>query len=87
MPKERLKSSVSELRDQLETEDTVDQARREELEALANRIDAMINGDGEHWEETLVHGLEQQLIRYEEDHPVLTRTIQNVLNAISGLGV
>lgn len=87
MPKETLKSSVSELRDQLDVEDAVDETRKEELEALASRIESMINGDGEHWEDTLVHGLEQQLVRYEEEHPVLTRTIQNVLNAIAGLGV
>ena len=47
----------------------------------------MINGDGDHWEEALVEGLEKQLIIYEENHPKLTRIIQNILSAISGLGV
>lgn len=87
MPKETLKTSVDELRGHLDEDDSVDEARREELEALASRIDSMINGDGEHWEEALVEGLEKQLIIYEEDHPKMTRIIQNILSAISGLGV
>ena len=87
MPKEILKTSVSELREQLGADETVDESNREELEALAARIESMINGDGEHWEEALVEGLEKQLIIYEENHPVLTRTIQNILTTISGMGV
>jgi len=87
MPKETLKTSVEELRDQLGGDSSVDQANKEALEELAGRIDSMINGDGDHWEEALVEGLEKQLIIYEENHPVLTRIIQNILSAISGLGV
>ncbi|MBV1920950.1 MAG: DUF4404 family protein [Pseudomonadales bacterium] len=87
MPKETLKTSVEELRDQLGGDNSVDEANKEALEELAGRIDSMINGDGDHWEEALVEGLEKQLIIYEENHPVLTRIIQNILSAISGLGV
>ena len=87
MPKETLKTSVEELRDQLGEDSSVDQANKEALEELAGRIDSMINGDGDHWEEALVEGLEKQLIIYEENHPKLTRIIQNILSAISGLGV
>ncbi len=87
MPKETLKTSVEELRDQLGGDNSVDEANKEALEELAGRIESMINGDGDHWEEALVEGLEKQLIIYEENHPVLTRIIQNILSAISGLGV
>jgi len=87
MPKETLKTSVEELREQLGGDSSVDQANKEALEELAGRIESMINGDGDHWEEALVEGLEKQLIVYEENHPVLTRIIQNILSAISGLGV
>jgi hypothetical protein len=87
MPKETLKTSVEELRDQLGGDNSVDEENKEALEALAGRIESMINGDGDHWEEALVEGLEKQLIIYEENHPVLTRIIQNILSAISGLGV
>jgi len=87
MPKETLKTSVDELRDQLGGDSSVDQVNKEALEELAGRIESMINGDGDHWEEALVEGLEKQLIIYEENHPVLTRIIQNILSAISGLGV
>ena len=87
MPKETLKTSVEELRDQLGGDNSVDEENKEALEELAVRIESMINGDGDHWEEALVEGLEKQLIIYEENHPVLTRIIQNILSAISGLGV
>jgi len=87
MSKETLKSSVSELRDQIGEDSSVGEPDKEALEALAKRIDSMINGDGEHWEEALVEGLEKQLIIYEEDHPELMRIIQNILSSISGLGV
>ncbi len=87
MPKETLKTSVEELRDQLGGDSSVDEENKEALEELAGRIESMINGDGDHWEEALVEGLEKQLIIYEENHPKLTRIIQNILSAISGLGV
>lgn len=87
VPKETLKTSISELRDQLSTDSSVEGRSKEELQALANRIESMINGDGERWEEALIEGLEQQLIIYEENHPTLTRIIQNILSAISGMGV
>ncbi len=87
MPKETLKTSVDELRDQLGEDNSVDVENKEALEELAGRIESMINGDGDHWEEALVEGLEKQLIIYEENHPKLTRIIQNILSAISGLGV
>ena len=87
MPKETLKSTVNELRSQLEGDESVEEPNKEALQALANRIDAMMSGDGEHWEEELIEALDKQLIIYEENHPALTTTIQNVLSAIAGLGV
>lgn len=87
MPKEKLKSSVSELRAHLDKNDAVAPDNKESLSDLAARIEIMLNGSAEHWEEGLLEELEKQVILYEEDHPVISRVISQIITTLNGMGL
>ena len=87
MPKEKLKNSVEELRNELSLNENLEASQQEELSDLAGRLDAMLSGDADHWEEKLVDGLEQQLLAYEEDHPVIARIMREIVTTLSNIGV
>lgn len=87
MPKDKLRQSISELRDQITDNESLGDDRKEELDALAGRIESMMNGDADHWEEKLVDGLEQRYLQYEEEHPVVARIIREITNTLSNIGL
>lgn len=87
MPKDKLKSSVSELRDHLQENQAVESQDAEALNDLAARIEIMINGSSEHWEEGLVDELEKQVILYEENHPIIARVISQIVTTLNGMGL
>ncbi len=87
MPKDKLKSSVSELRGHLDENQAVEGDNKEALNDLAARIEMMIDGSAEHWEEGLVDELEKQIILYEEDHPVIARVISQIVTTLNGMGL
>jgi len=87
MPDEKIKSSVSELKEHLDANDQVPADDKQALEALAARVELMMAQDREHWEENLVDELEKRVILYEEDHPVIARVIQNIINTLNSMGL
>lgn len=87
MPKEILKNSVSELKTQLEEDGAVESGDKAALNDLAARLEVMINGSSEHWEEGLVDELEKQVIQYEEAHPVIARVISQIITTLNGMGL
>jgi len=87
MPKQTLKNSVSELKAHLEDNSEVVGGDKEALTDLAVRLEVMINGTSEHWEEGLVDELEKQVIQYEEAHPVIARVISQIITTLNGMGL
>lgn len=87
MPKEKLKNSVEELRNELSLNENLEPSQQEELSDLAGRLDAMLSGDADHWEEKLVDGMEQKLLEYEQDHPVVARIMREIVTTLSNIGV
>lgn len=87
MPKQKLQSSVEELRNEVSQNQSLGDEHKEELTELAGRIDSMLSGDMDHWEEKLVDGLEQKLLEYEEDHPVVARIMKEIVTTLSNIGV
>lgn len=87
MPKQTLKNSVSELKTHLEDDSAVIGEDKEALNDLAARLEVMINGTSEHWEEGLVDELEKQVIQYEEAHPVVARVISQIITTLNGMGL
>jgi len=87
MPKDKLNDSVGELREKLGASEEINEQSREELEALAVRVETMLQQADLHWEQSLVDSLEKELIAYEEKHPVISKIIQDMLTTLSGMGV
>ena len=87
MPKEKLQESVSELKSQLDEHGEVAAVDEQALGELAARLEVMLNGSSEHWEEDLVEEFERQLIQYEEAHPVIARVISQIITTLNGMGL
>ena len=87
MPKEKLKKSVEELRSELSLNQNLEPSQQEELSDLAGRLDAMLRGDTDHWEERLVDTMEQKLLEYEQEHPVVGRIMREIVTTLSNIGV
>ncbi|MCG8670920.1 MAG: DUF4404 family protein [Pseudomonadales bacterium] len=87
MPKQKLQNSVEELRQEVSQNEQLADEHKEELSDLAARLDAMLSGENEHWEEKLVDGLEQKLLQYEEEHPVVARIMNEIITTLSNIGV
>lgn len=87
MPDKELKSSISELKAQLEQVGEVAEVDRQTLAELTGRIELMVAQEREHWEENLVDELERQVILYEEDHPVIARVIQQIILTLNNMGL
>lgn len=87
MPDKELKSSISELKAQLDQVGEVAEADRQTLAELTGRIELMVAQEREHWEENLVDELERQVILYEEDHPVIARVIQQIILTLNNMGL
>ena len=86
MPKEKLQDSVSELKNQLDESGEVAAGDKQVLNELAARLEVMLNGSSEHWEEGLVEEFEKQMIQYEEAHPVIARVISQIITTLNGMG-
>ena len=87
MPKETIKSSLSELRSHLDANVQVAPEEKESLEALGARIELMVAEEKEHWDEHLIDELEKRVILYEEDHPVIARVIQQIIATLNNIGL
>ncbi len=87
MPKEELQNSVSELKTHLNGAAEVSTDDKEALTDLAVRLEVMLNGSAEHWEEDLVEEFEKQLIQYEEAHPLIARVISQIITTLNGMGL
>ena len=87
MPKEKLQNSVTELKTHLDDAGEVSTDDKEALTDLAVRLEVMLNGSAEHWEEGLVEEFEKQLIQYEEAHPLIARVISQIITTLNGMGL
>lgn len=85
MPKQTLKQALSELKDSLETSSVED---TEKVEDLADRIEHQLEyKDVSDWDEDLVSELEQQVIAFEDQHPMIAGALKSIVNALNSIGV
>ncbi|MAR90588.1 MAG: DUF4404 family protein [Pseudomonadota bacterium] len=87
MPKEKLQNSVTELKEHLESNEAVTSEDKVALQELTARLEMMMNGSTEHWEEGLMDELEKQVIQYEEAHPVIARVFNQIINTLNSMGL
>ena len=87
MPRERIQAEVEQLKAEVEQNPMLSDAQREELGSLTDRLELMMSGETDHPEQDLLQKLEQQVLLYEEDHPVVARVMDNVLNLLHSIGI
>lgn len=87
MAREQIQAEVDQLKAELEQNPMLSDAQREELEALAQRLEVMMSGEADHPEQDLLDKLEQQVLIYEEEHPVVARVMDNVITLLHSIGI
>lgn len=87
MPRERIQAEVQQLKSEVEQNPMLSEEQRGELGALAERLEVMMSGENDHPEQDLLDKLEQQVLLYEEEHPVVARVMDNVINLLHSIGI
>lgn len=63
-------------------------ARREELEALADRIDLILLGQASEVDvEKLIEELEKKLLEFETEHPRIAFLLNDLMEIVANLGI
>jgi hypothetical protein len=81
-----LRETLAELRQELARTDAADHDARERVQAAAREIDAWLE-HAEAPEDSLGERLREAVVRFEEDHPRLSATLQRVVDALADLGI
>ncbi len=91
MPKERLRATLSELHDELQTAPTVDEDARKLLQEVSADIDRVLHDRVLHSNDRQpaahVATLSELATRFERDHPSLAAAIRQVADALSRVGI
>lgn len=87
MPRERIQAEVEQLKAEIEQNPMLSDTQRGELGSLTERLELMMSGEADHPEQELLAKLEQQVLLYEEEHPVVARVMDNVLNLLHSIGI
>lgn len=86
MNKEQLKSQLSQLHQDLAGQPSLDDENRVLLQQLAEDIQLLLD-DESSAEEGLVERLEQQSVRFENEHPTLGSTLRQIIDALGRMGI
>lgn len=85
MPKQTIKTALDELKSNLEQGTSAD---TEKVEKLADRIHLQLElKDDSDWDEDLVSEIEQQVIEFEDEHPMISGALKSIVNALQAMGV
>jgi len=85
MPRQTLKKALDELKDNLD-QSSVENS--EKVENLAERIEHQLDPqDVSDWDEDLVAELEQQVIEFEDQYPMISGALKSIINALQSIGV
>ncbi|CBL45049.1 Hypothetical protein HDN1F_14660 [gamma proteobacterium HdN1] len=87
MSHERIQAQLQQLKEELDRDSTLNDQQREELVALAEKLELMMSGELDRPEQELLERLEQEVVLYEQEHPVLANVIDNVLNLLHSIGI
>lgn len=87
MTRDRIQAEVDQLKAEVEQNAMLSDEQRVELGSLTERLEVMMSGENDHPEQDLLDKLEQQILLYEEEHPVVARVMDNVLNLLHSIGI
>ncbi len=90
MPKEKLKQSLNRLNEEIRHLPGIDDTHQEKLLDLHEQASAYLSGDtgiGLEAHHTLLQELREMAKRFEVSHPGVTDGLNQVLSALSNMGI
>lgn len=88
MAEHDLNAQLQQLREHLNQTTPLTEAERESLLALAQDITTSLKGGYPiHQHQSLVDTLNLQVERFEVDHPALSSTLRNIIQALGNMGI
>ena len=85
MPRESLKQQLQQLHDTLQQHPQLDDESRELLQSIAGDVAGQTEAGQA--DEALTEQLQQQAIRFEQDHPTLAGVLRQIVDTLGRIGV
>lgn len=83
--KRKLDDSLKRLRSELES---ADESTRKRIEALVERVERQLaGGEGKQSRHSLLQELEEEIMHFEVEHPRLTAIVNDIMVALSNMGI
>ena len=83
MPKQDLKQQLQQLHETLQQNPQLDDGSLELLHSIARDIDAMENSDAA----DIGERVQEQAIRFEQEHPTLSGILRQIVDTLGRIGV
>lgn len=87
MPARELQEQLDTLREQLEKNPPLSEKEREDLNQLAEQIDAQIKLENATQDHSLADNLNLAVERFEVEHPTLAGTPRNLVQTLGNIGI
>ncbi|NNA14975.1 DUF4404 family protein [Pseudomonas lundensis] len=87
MPARELQEQLDTLREQLEKNPPLSEKEREDLNQLAEQIDAQIKLENAMQDHSLADNLNLAVERFEVEHPTLAGTLRNIVQTLGNIGI
>lgn len=87
MPARELQEQLDTLREQLEKNPPPSEKEREDLNQLAEQIDAQIKLENATQDHSLADNLNLAVERFEVEHPTLAGTLRNIVQTLGNIGI
>ena len=87
MPARELQEQLNTLREQLEKNPPLSEKEREDLNQLAEQIDAQIKLENATQDHSLADNLNLAVERFEVEHPTLAGTLRNIVQTLGNIGI
>ena len=87
MPARELQEQLDTLREQLEKNPPLSEKEREDLNQLAEQIDAQIKLENAMQHHSLADNLNLAVERFEVEHPTLAGTLRNIVQTLGNIGI
>ena len=87
MPARELQKQLDTLRAQLDQNSPLSLKEREELDDLAQKIDAQIKLETATQDNSLADSVNLAVERFEVEHPTVAGTLRNILQSLANMGI
>ncbi|NMY38121.1 MULTISPECIES: DUF4404 family protein [Pseudomonas] len=87
MPARELQKQLDTLRAQLDQNSPLSLKEREELDDLAQKIDAQIKLETATQDNSLADSVNLAVERFEVEHPALAGTLRNIVQTLGNIGI